>query len=67
MVNSIHHQAVRDPAPGVVVNARAADGVIEGIEAPAYKFCLGLQWHPEFIVDPQEAVIFKAFIRASCG
>jgi len=67
LVNSLHHQAIKDPAPGVVVNARASDGVIEGIEAPAYKFCLGLQWHPEFIVDPQEAAIFKAFIKASCG
>lgn len=66
-VNSVHHQAVKDPAPGMVVNARASDGVIEGIEAPAYKFCLGLQWHPEFTIAPQENTLFEAFTRASRG
>jgi putative glutamine amidotransferase len=66
-VNSIHHQAVKDPAPGVVINALAPDGVIEGLEAPAYRFCLGLQWHPEFIVTPHDGAIFKAFVEASGG
>lgn len=66
-VNSIHHQAVKDPGPGVIVNARALDGVIEGIEVPAYKFCLGLQWHPEFIINSQENSLFKNFIRAAHG
>lgn len=64
-VNSAHHQAVKNPGPGVIVNAWAPDGVIEGIEAPTYKFCLGLQWHPEFIVNPQESDLFKAFVRAT--
>lgn len=66
-VNSVHHQAVKDVADGVVVNAKADDGIIEGIEAPAYKFCLGLQWHPEFTITQQEKDIFKTFIRAACG
>ena len=58
-VNSSHHQAVRDPG-SALVNARAADGVIEGIEDPAYRFCLGLQWHPEFLIDPGDARVFAA-------
>ncbi len=66
-VNSVHHQAVKDPAPGVVVNAWAPDGIIEGIEAPGYRFCLGVQWHPEFIISPQESTLFKAFIAAARG
>lgn len=66
-VNSVHHQAVKDPAPGVIVNARASDGVIEGIEAPGYRFCLGVQWHPEFTITPEETLIFKAFIKAVRG
>ncbi len=66
-VNSIHHQAVKDLGQGVIVNATAPDGIIEGIEAPKYKFCLGVQWHPEFNVTPQEATIFKAFIEAAHG
>lgn len=66
-VNSAHHQAAKDEPPGVTVNARAADGVIEGIEAPAYRFCLGVQWHPEYDVDPGDRAIFAAFVKASAS
>jgi putative glutamine amidotransferase len=65
-VNSAHHQAARDEPAGVVVNARSPDGVIEGIEAPAYRFCLGVQWHPEFHISEGDRRIFRAFI-AACG
>ena len=60
-VNSSHHQAVRDPG-SARVNARAPDGVIEGIEDPAYRFCLGLQWHPEFLIDPGDGRVFAALV-----
>lgn len=63
-VNSSHHQAVKDVAPGCVVNAYSADGVIEGIEDPARAFCLGVQWHPEFLISPADAALFRAFIKA---
>jgi len=43
-VNSIHHQAVRDPGPGLVATAWSPDGVIEAVEGPGV---LGVQWHPE--------------------
>ncbi len=46
-VNSIHHQAVRDPGPELVVTAWSDDGVIEAIEADGL---LGVQWHPERMV-----------------
>ncbi|MBX3498686.1 MAG: gamma-glutamyl-gamma-aminobutyrate hydrolase family protein [Alphaproteobacteria bacterium] len=65
-VNSAHHQAARDEPAGVVVNARSPDGVIEGIEAPAYRFCLGVQWHPEFHISEGDRRLFRAFIEA-CG
>ncbi len=65
-VNSAHHQAVKDAPAGVVVNAVAPDGVIEGIEAPDHGFCLGVQWHPEYDVNPGDGRIFKAFV-AACG
>ena len=64
-VNSAHHQAALDQPVGVVVNARAPDGVIEGIEAPAYRFCLGVQWHPEFLIDPGDRLIMRALIKAA--
>jgi putative glutamine amidotransferase len=65
-VNSAHHQAAEDEPEGVVVNARSSDGVIEGIEAPRYRFCLGVQWHPEFLISEGDRKIFRAFI-AACG
>ncbi len=64
-VNSAHHQAVKDVAAGVVVDAVAPDGVIEGIESPSHRFCLGVQWHPEYAIDPGDAAIFRAFVDAA--
>ena len=64
-VNSAHHQAVKAVGPGVVVNAVAPDGVVEGIEAPHYRFCLGVQWHPEYAVSPSDSAIFRAFVATA--
>ena len=64
-VNTSHHQAVRAAGPKARINATAPDGVIEGIEAPGQRFCLGVQWHPEFLIDPGDAKIFRAFIDAA--
>lgn len=66
-VNSFHHQAVKDPAPGFAVVARAEDGVIEGIERPAARFVVGVQWHPEamFRTDPLARRLFAAFVEAA--
>jgi putative glutamine amidotransferase len=66
-VNSAHHQAVRAPGPHAVVNATAPDTVIEGLEDARYRFCLGVQWHPEFFIDPGDRRIFDAFIAACRG
>ena len=63
-VNSAHHQAVRDPGPHAVVNAVAPDSVIEGVEDARYRFCLGVQWHPEFFIDPGDRRIFDALVAA---
>jgi putative glutamine amidotransferase len=64
-VNTAHHQAVRDPGPHAVANAHAPDGVIEGIEDPRHRFALGVQWHPEFAIDPGDRAIFDALIAAA--
>jgi putative glutamine amidotransferase len=63
-VNSAHHQAAKDLGDGVVVDALADDGVIEGIEHPKYRFCLGVQWHPEYAISAGDTKIFDAFVRA---
>lgn len=64
-VNSAHHQAVATPGHGALVNALAPDGVIEGIEHPGHRFALGVQWHPEYRVDPRDIAILRAFVDAA--
>ena len=66
-VNSAHHQAVATAGPGALINATAPDGVIEGIEHPGHRFALGVQWHPEYQVDPQDIAILRAFVDAARG
>lgn len=65
-VNTSHHQAVKDSGRSTV-NALAPDGVIEGIEDASKKFCLGVQWHPEYLVDQGDTAIFDALIAAANG
>ena len=65
MVNSAHHQAVAAAGPHATVNATAPDGVIEGLEDGRHRFCLGLQWHPEFLIDPGDRRVFDAFVAAA--
>ena len=65
-VNSRHHQSVGRLGSGLVASATAADGVIEGIEAPACAFCLGVQWHPEnFWQTGEFTPLFDAFVAAA--
>jgi putative glutamine amidotransferase len=64
-INSSHHQAVRDPGAALLVNATAPDGVIEGVESATHRFCLGVQWHPEFLIDPGDARILAALVGAA--
>ncbi len=66
-VNSAHHQAVDAVAPGLIVDAVAPDGVIEGIEDPGQRFCLGVQWHPEYTISEGDSRIFDAFVAATSG
>jgi putative glutamine amidotransferase len=63
MVNSRHHQAIRDVAPGLKAVAWAEDGVIEAVEPadPAAAWMLAVQWHPE---DLTERALFDGFARA---
>lgn len=66
-VNSMHHQAVKTPAPGAVVAARAEDGIIEAIEFPKKRFMLGLQWHPEHMWQSYASArrVWSAFVSAA--
>jgi putative glutamine amidotransferase len=69
MVNSIHHQAVKELAPGFRAVAWAGDGVIEGIEHddPEWPF-LAVQWHPEYLGHNDDAAshaLFNALVEAA--
>jgi putative glutamine amidotransferase len=64
-VNSRHHQSVGTLGASLVASATAPDGVIEGIEAPRYRFCIGVQWHPEFLISEGDARLFRAFLGAA--
>lgn len=64
-VNSAHHQAVLSPGPELIVNATAPDGVIEGIESATRHFCIGVQWHPEFLIDRGDRRLLEAFVEAA--
>lgn len=62
-VNSRHHQAVDRVGRGLMVSARAADGVIEGLERSDRRFAVAVQWHPEDLM-PQDRRLFEAFGEA---
>lgn len=65
-VNSHHHQAVKDVAPGFAVMGHCSDGIVEAMYKPDAAFLWAVQWHPEKIWDIEEnsAKIFRAFIAA---
>ena len=64
-VNSAHHQAVKNTGLGLKINAQAEDGIIEGIEDPSLNFCIGLQWHPEFLIEKNDIQVYEEFISKS--
>jgi len=63
-VNSYHHQAVKDVAPGLKVMASSDDGLVEALYKPGNRFLWAVQWHPEFsyVNDINSKKIFKAFV-----
>ena len=66
LVNSQHHQAVDRVAPGFTLAALSEDGIVEAIEKPDARFCLGVQWHPEWLSDADPAMqgLFDSFVNA---
>lgn len=68
IVNSFHHQNVKDLAPGLEVCAVSSEGYVEVVYAPQHKFLLGVQFHPEYYYDQADDdhahLIFEALIRA---
>ena len=65
-VNSMHHQSVRNLAPGLVACGHSPDGLIEAVEKPDYPFLMAVQWHPEYLWEKDNAAaqIFRTFVDA---
>jgi putative glutamine amidotransferase len=65
-VNSLHHQGLKDLAPGLRVAGLAPDGLVEVVELPDHPYALAVQWHPEWLTN-QEPMrnLFKTFVMAS--
>ncbi len=64
LVNSIHHQGIRDLASDLVASAWAPDGVIEAVELRKHPFGLAVQWHPEWLQQqPAMRALFVAFVK----
>jgi putative glutamine amidotransferase len=65
-INSLHHQAVKEPGKGVYISGCAEDGLAELLEVPERRFLLGVQGHPEEIYGQVDAFsrLFEAFVQA---
>ena len=66
LVNSMHHQAIKDLAPNLLPNAYAPDGIIEGVESATSQFVMAVQWHPEELAETQPGMkrLFTSFVDA---
>ena len=62
-VNSAHHQSVNKLGKNFIYSALAEDGVIEAIEHTLHPWCIGVQWHPEFLITNSDIAIIKNFIK----
>ena len=65
-VNSLHHQGLKDIAPGLRVVGHAPDGLVEAVELANHPYAVAVQWHPEWLTDQQPMRnLFKSFVSAA--
>jgi len=65
-VNSLHHQGLKDIAPGLRVAGHAPDGLVEVVEIPEHPYAMAVQWHPEWLTDqPVMQRLFRSFVNAA--
>lgn len=62
-VNGLHHQGIHELGRGLVATAWADDGLIEAIEKPDHPFFIGVQWHPEELVENMWELLFNQFVK----
>ena len=65
-VNSLHNQSIKKLGKGLIVTAKEHNGIVQAIEADDYPFLLGVQWHPEYMLNSRrQHLIFRAFVQAA--
>ena len=64
-VNSAHHQSIEVLGEKLIECAKAEDSIIEAIEHIEHPWCIGVQWHPEFLITPSDKLLFKHFISSA--
>jgi len=62
-VNSAHHQAVDKLGKNLIISGKSEDGIIESIESIEHKWCIGVQWHPEFLITNADKLLISNFIK----
>ena len=68
-VNALHNQVIDTPGEGVEFAAREeGTGIIQGIEHPGFPFVIGVQWHPEYMIQvKRQRSIFKNLVKQAQG
>ena len=64
-VNSAHHQAVKELGKNLIISGLARDGIVESIESTEHDWCIGVQWHPEFLITKADKLLISSFIEFS--
>ena len=62
-VNSLHHDYIDFIPNNLTVSAYSKDGIVEAVESKKHKFFLGIQWHPEYLMDEYSIKIFDYFVN----
>jgi putative glutamine amidotransferase len=64
-VNSQHRQGLSSVGPKAQACALADDGLVEAIECPGLRFCMGVQWHPEFLLGEPDRLLLREFVNTA--
>ncbi len=65
-VNALHNQSINKLGDDILVSAVEPSGVVQAIEKRSHPFCLGVQWHPEYMPQSKtQQGLFRALVRSA--
>lgn len=66
LVNSLHNQSIKKLGTGLIITAKEHNGIVQAIEADDYSFLIGVQWHPEYMLNSRrQRKLFHALVQAA--